>query len=206
MMSDCSGRVSGRADGNATVFSSVNAVIEAALFAAGELPVEAFCAFFDITPAECETLLDNMKEEMEAYPSRGLRLARHGNMVQLATPPELADAVKTLVNPPASVSLSQALLDTLAVVAYKQPVTRLDVERLRGVNCDYTMQTLAARGLIAEVGRSEGLGRARLYGTTDKFLQHFGMAGLHELPDASSFRSQAESKPHAIFPSADGMT
>jgi len=170
----------------------MRAVAEAALFTAGELPTEAFCAFFNITPGECETLLDKIKADMETEENRGLRLVRHGNIVQLATPPELAEDIRKLVNPPAAVSLSQALLDTLAVVAYKQPVTRLDVERLRGVNCDYTMQTLAARGLIAEVGRSEGLGRARLYGTTDRFLRHFGMAGLHELPSAGETLEESD--------------
>lgn len=87
-----------------------------------------------------------------------------------------------LLQPVQKQSLSQAAMETLAVVAYRQPVTRAEVEQIRGVKCDYSLQSLMNKELIAEVGRKEALGRPILYGTTDNFLAHFGISSLKELP------------------------
>jgi segregation and condensation protein B len=109
-------------------------------------------------------------------------LKRFGHQVQLATRPLYAKDVIRLLQPVQRQSLSQAAMETLAVVAYRQPVTRLEVEEIRGVKCDYSLQVLANKGLIGEVGRKETVGRPILYGTTEEFLAHFGIETLDDLP------------------------
>ncbi len=113
---------------------------------------------------------------------RGLRLKRFGEHIQLATRAMYAPYIQRLLQPIQRQSLSQAALETLAIVAYRQPVTRMDVEAVRGVKCDYSLQSLAAKDLIREVGRKDTIGRPILYGTTDTFLSHFGLQTLNDLP------------------------
>ena len=114
---------------------------------------------------------------------RGLRLLRFGAHVQLATRPDYAPYVEKLLQPVQKQSLSQAVMETLAVIAYRQPVTKAEIEQIRGVKCDYSVQSLTAKGLIEEVGRKETLGRPILYGTTDAFLRHFCISSVAELPE-----------------------
>ena len=102
--------------------------------------------------------------------------------MQLTTRELYSEDVVHLLQPVQRQTLSQAMMETLAVVAYKQPVTKAAIEQIRGVKCDYSVATLVNKGLICEVGRKETLGRPILYGTTDIFLQHFGIASLEELP------------------------
>ena len=109
-------------------------------------------------------------------------LKRFGDKVQLATRPLYAGDVLRLLQPVQQQSLSQAAMETLAVVAYKQPVTRAEVEQIRGVKCDYSLQSLMNKGLIRETGRKGTIGRPILFGTTDEFLSHFGLEGLDNLP------------------------
>ncbi|MBQ4452096.1 MAG: SMC-Scp complex subunit ScpB [Clostridia bacterium] len=90
--------------------------------------------------------------------------------------------------------MSQAVLETLSIIAYRQPVTKSEIEAVRGVKCDYSVQLLLARGLIEEQGRRETLGRPILYGTTDKFLRHFGLEGLGDLPEEKQNLSEGEVK------------
>ena len=103
--------------------------------------------------------------------------------MQLSIRGEYAPYVEALLQPVQKQSLSQAALETLSIIAYKQPVTKADVESVRGVKCDYSLQLLQKRELICEVGRKETLGRPVLYGTTDRFLEHFGLASLEDLPE-----------------------
>ena len=109
-------------------------------------------------------------------------MKRYGDKVQLATRPMYAGDVVRLLQPVQQQSLSQAAMETLAVVAYKQPVTRAEVEQIRGVKCDYSLQSLINKGLIRETGRKDTIGRPILFGTTDEFLSHFGLEGLENLP------------------------
>ncbi len=120
----------------------------------------------------------------EAYirEARGLRLQRKGDRVQLVTVPEAAPHIQRFLGLELSGPLSQAALETLAIVAYRQPVTRAQVEAIRGVNSDGVLRTLVGRGLIEAVGRLEQVGRPILYGTTFEFLQHFGLRNVDELP------------------------
>ena len=113
----------------------------------------------------------------------------------MATRPLYAEDVVRLLQPVQKQSLSQAAMETLAVVAYKQPVTRAEVEQIRGVKCDYSLQSLMLKGLIREVGRKDTIGRPILFGTTDEFLDHFGLVSLEnlpELPEAATEESVTE--------------
>lgn len=126
--------------------------------------------------------MEALKTAYEEDGSRGITVKEIAGVYQLITKPELADTIQRLVENPTAQSLSQASLEVLAIVAYKQPITRVTIEDLRGVKCERPIQTLASRGLIKEVGRSEGTGRAILYGTTKEFLNYFGLNSIEEMP------------------------
>lgn len=156
--------------------------IEAVLFVAGDaVRLKDLAKALQVTPRELNQALDELRCGYDAAES-GLCLRIFGEHVQLATRPLYAPDVVRLLQPVQRQSLSQAILETLAVVAYKQPVTKAEIEQIRGVRCDYSVQALQNKGLIAEVGRKETLGRPILYGTTDAFLRHFGISSLAELP------------------------
>jgi len=157
-------------------------IIEAILFVAGE-PV----ALNDLTLAlgisEIETI--RAVEEMERAfdeQKRGIAVKRYGDHLRLETRAEYAPYVERMLQPVQRQSLSQTAMETLAVIAYRQPTTKGEVEQVRGVKCDYSVQSLLQKGLIKEVGRKEALGRPILYATTDKFLEHFGISDIRELP------------------------
>lgn len=171
-------------------------IVEAILFVAGDaVETQALCEAIGITPLELSAALDALESGYD-FDRRGLRLLRFGSHVQLATRAEYAPYVERLLQPVQRQTLSQAVMETLAVIAYRQPVTKGEVEQVRGVKCDYSVQTLLARGLIAEQGRREALGRPILYGTTDAFLRHFGIASLSELPqiDFSALADKLETR------------
>jgi segregation and condensation protein B len=126
-----------------------------------------------------EKALDELDEQLR---TRGLRLQKHAGRFQLTTAPELADSVEAFLGLEATSRLSRAALEALAIIAYQQPVTRPGVDAVRGVNSDGVMKSLLSKGLLQEVGRTEGPGRPILYGTTPMFLQHFGLNALSELP------------------------
>ena len=168
-------------------------IIEAILFVSGE-PVQtaALAHALEVTEIEINTAVQELESDYD-YRRRGICLKRFGSHVQLSTRADYAPYIEKLLQPIQKQSLSQAALETLAVVAYKQPVTKLDIESVRGVKCDYSVQSLVNKGLIEEVGRKETLGRPILYGTTDTFLSHFGLRSLEDLPkppEAESDESQ----------------
>ena len=157
-------------------------IVEAILFVTGNAVEKSeICRAMGITDEELEETLNALEGGYD-YDRRGLRLLRFGRHVQLATRPDYAKYVEKLLQPVQKQSLSQAVMETLAVIAYRQPVTKAEIELIRGVKCDYSVQLLLARGLIQESGRRETLGRPILYTTTDKFLEHFGLEGLFDLP------------------------
>lgn len=157
-------------------------VLEAILFVSGE-PVQlgAVARALEVSESEVSAAADELAGDYD-YQRRGICLKRFGTHIQLSTRPDYAPQIERLLQPIQRQSLSQAALETLAVVAYKQPVTRLEIEAVRGVKCDYSVQSLMNKGLIEEVGRKETLGRPILYGTTDAFLSHFGLSSLDDLP------------------------
>jgi segregation and condensation protein B len=131
-------------------------------------------------------LIEAMKADF-AKDERGIQLVEVAGAYQFATKPELAPYLERMAQSPSRASLSQAALETLSIVAYRQPVTRVEIEEIRGVNSDRALNTLLSKELIMEVGRSEAVGRPILYGTTPSFLQYFGLKGLEDLPDEASF-------------------
>ena len=157
-------------------------IVEAILFVSGNAVEKSeICRAMDVSAQELEETLDALESGYD-YDRRGLRLLRYGAHIQLATRPDYAPYVEKLLQPVQKQSLSQAIMETLAVIAYRQPVTKAEIELVRGVKCDYSVQSLQAKGLIEEVGRKEALGRPILYGTTDAFLRHFCISSLSELP------------------------
>jgi segregation and condensation protein B len=154
--------------------------LEALLFVSAE-PVASsqLAVTLEISIAAVEQGLQQLEGELQ---TRGLRLQRHGGRVQLTTAPEMAELIERFLGLEATSRLSRAALETLAIIAYQQPVTRPYVEGVRGVNSDGVMKSLLGKGLIQEVGRADGPGRPILYGTTPDFLQHFGVSSLTELP------------------------
>ena len=113
---------------------------------------------------------------------RGLLLQRHQDQLQLVTHPSQAEVVRRVLRPEYPARLSPAAYETLAIIAYRQPLTRARIEEIRGVNCEAVLESLEEKGLIAEVGRLETPGTPRLFGTTIKFLQILGLGSLDELP------------------------
>lgn len=157
-------------------------IVEAILYVAGEpVPLDDLAHALDLTRSEMESVLERLRDICELE-QRGLQLNRYGEGVQLSVRAEYAPYVERLLQPVQQQSLSQAVMETLSVIAYRQPVTKGDIERVRGVKCDYSVQSLLNKGLICEQGRRETLGRPILYGTTDAFLRHFGIESLEDLP------------------------
>ena len=147
-----------------------------------------------MTELEISAAADELASDYD-YNRRGICLKRFGSHIQLSTRADYAPQIEKLLQPIQKQSLSQAALETLAVVAYKQPVTKLEIEAVRGVKCDYSVQSLVNKGLIEEVGRKEALGRPILYGTTDAFLSHFGLTTLEDLPKPPEPPSAEEGEP-----------
>lgn len=159
---------------------SLSALLEGLLFAAAEpLTAAQLAAALAMNAGEVEKGLSALEEDLRG---RGIRLQRHLGRVQLTSAPEMAESIERLLGLEATSRLSRAALETLAIIAYQQPVTRPQVDAIRGVNSDGVMKSLLSKGLLQEVGRSEGAGRPILYGTTPDFLQHFGLNSLAELP------------------------
>lgn len=157
-------------------------IIEAILFVAGDpVSVEELGKALDLSEEETLQAVEALEKEYETS-RRGILLRRYGKHLRLETRPECAPYVERMLQPVQRQTLSQAALETLAVVAYRQPATRGDVELVRGVKCDYSIQSLLSKGLIKEIGRKEALGRPILYATTDRFLEHFGISHIRELP------------------------
>lgn len=132
-----------------------------------------------------EEALDCFLELMNEYEQegRGIMIRRVKNSFQFATRAENADAIERLCRPVKTKKLTQAALETLAIVAYKQPVTRSEIDSIRGIKSDRIIEGLMKKDLICEKGRSEGIGRPILYATTDNFLKQFGLTNIKELPE-----------------------
>ena len=157
-------------------------VIEAILFVAGEpVKIADLATALEIDEKEAARAVDMLQRQFDEE-KRGITVKRYGDHLRLETRAEYAPYVEKMLQPVQRQSLSQTVMETLAVIAYRQPTTKGEVEQVRGVKCDYSVQSLLNKGLIKEVGRKEALGRPILYATTDKFLEHFGISDLRELP------------------------
>ncbi|PFA63870.1 SMC-Scp complex subunit ScpB [Bacillus sp. AFS015802] len=159
-------------------------ILESLLFAAGDegLSLKQVCSVLEIEEQEAVGVLQALKSDYEEDPDRGIYIIEIAGTFQLVTKKSNADYLKKLVESPNVSFLSQAALETLAIVAYKQPITRMEIEQIRGVKTERPIQTLTSKGLVKEVGRAEGTGRAYLFGTTKEFLDYFGLKSIEELP------------------------
>ncbi|MGE5603274.1 MAG: SMC-Scp complex subunit ScpB [Nitrososphaerales archaeon] len=165
------------------------ALIEALLFVApAPIPLSRLAQMLEVAEESVHAALDLLADRY-ASERRGVRVIRRADRIHLTTAPEAAPYIEKFLGLDLSSKLSAAALETLAVIAYRQPLTRGGIEAIRGVNCDAVLKTLLARALIEPVGRLEQPGRPFLYGTTLQFLQYFGLEGLDRLPPLPSSES-----------------
>ncbi|WP_129727039.1 MULTISPECIES: SMC-Scp complex subunit ScpB [Bacillaceae] len=159
------------------------AVVEGLLFISGDegIYLEQIAGVLELEKGEVQLLLQQLQEDYQR-PSCGLQIVQYAQTYRLTTKKEHASYYKKLIETPMSSSLSQAALETLAIIAYRQPITRTEIEEVRGVKTEKALQTLISRLLVKEIGRAEGTGRPILYGTTKEFLDTFGLKTLKELP------------------------
>ena len=136
---------------------------------------------FEFTPIELETVLSEMEDEYNSN-CRGIRIYMTDETIQLVTNPIYYDNIIKLLAPPVEKNMSDSMMETLSVIAYRQPVTRADIEAVRGVRCEYSVSQLLKQGFIKELGRKDVVGRPMLFGTTDTFLRRFGLKSLADLP------------------------
>lgn len=154
--------------------------LEAILFVAAEpVAIAQLATALDVSSSVIERGLNELDDSLSA---RGLRLQRHAGRFQLTTAPQLAELIERFLGLEATTHLSRAALETLSIVAYQQPVTRPQIDAIRGVNSDSMLKSLLNKGLILESGRADGPGRPILYSTTPEFLQHFGLNSILEMP------------------------
>ncbi len=166
-------------------------LLEALLLAAPEsATVEQLAEAAGVSLDRVESTL----ADLSATNHRGWQIVRHGDRVHLATAPRFAEQVRRFLGLERESRLTGASLETLAIVAYRQPATRAEIEAIRGVDCSGVLSTLLGRGLIEVVGRLEALGNPMQYGTTPALLQHFGLASLDELPPLGAIDGVAASE------------
>ncbi|WP_082233949.1 SMC-Scp complex subunit ScpB [Halobacillus massiliensis] len=159
------------------------ALTEGLLFASGEEGIvkRKLMEALNCTKQELDELLIEMQEDYD-HPQRGIRMMESNETLHLTTKPEHASFYQEVLNSKSATRLSQAALEALAIIAYRQPITRIEIDDLRGVKSDRAVQTLVNRNLIEEKGRKEAVGRPVLFGTTTDFLTYFGLSSIEELP------------------------
>lgn len=173
------------------------AVLEAVLFTMGEsVEISRLAEVIEEDVKTTKAILEKM-EERYGREDRGITLTRLDNAVQLCTKPDMYEHLVRIAKAPKKLSLTDTVLETLSIIAYKQPVTRIDIERVRGVSCDHAINKLLEYDLIMELGRLDAPGRPLLFGTTEQFLRCFGVKSLEELPKLNpmqmeEFKLQAE--------------
>ncbi|MGN0481464.1 MAG: SMC-Scp complex subunit ScpB [Lachnospiraceae bacterium] len=177
--------------------NKIEAAIEAVLFTFGSsVEVEKIALAIDMDVETTKKIIHNMMDKYENE-DRGIKIIELENSFQMCTKPEFYDNLIKVASQPRRYVLTDALLESLSIVAYKQPVTRLEIEKIRGVSSDHAISKLVEYGLIEEVGRLDAPGRPMLFGTTEEFLRAFGVQSIEELPVISTelmedFKEQAQ--------------
>lgn len=175
------------------------AILESILFTMGDsVEVNRLATVLEMTNKEVKEILEGMQKKYEAD-DRGISLLWLEDSVQLSTKSEMYEYLIKIAKTPRKMTLTETVLETLSIIAYKQPVTRLEIERIRGVSCDHAVNKLLEYDLITELGRLDAPGRPLLFGTTEQFLRCFGVKSLDELPELSTmqveeFKQQAEAE------------
>ncbi|MEC5422351.1 SMC-Scp complex subunit ScpB [Virgibacillus sp. C22-A2] len=166
--------------------TELKAILEGLLFVSGDegITIKQLSEIIGVSDSVLEHLLEELKYDYERT-DRGFMIMQSNRVYHLTTKPEHSSYFKKLLETPQPTKMSQAALETLAIIAYKQPITRTEIEEIRGVKSDGPVQTLLVRFLIEEVGRRDSVGRPALFGTTKDFLTYFGLTSLDELPPLS---------------------
>lgn len=160
-------------------------VLESLLFVSGDsLKVSDICELLEVQKSEVNAAVKRLQKRFGG--KSGIHLLSFNGQLQLASNPDYADIIGCVLNPIKEKALSTPAMETLSIIAYRQPVTRLDVEHIRGVNCDYALQALLKNNLIEIVGRKDTIGKPLLFGTTDAFLKRFAIEDVKDLPDRDS--------------------
>lgn len=187
-------------------YPKLKSIIEGLLFLSGEegLSVKHIAEITEQSAGLVGEALEDMKEEWERQ-DRGIQIVQIAGSYKMATLAEHAPYFERLAYSPSRSALSQAALETLSIVAYRQPITRVEIEDIRGVKSERAIHTLVNKGLIEEVGRAEAIGRPILYGTTKSFLDYFGLATIKDLPEPSQFEDtdQLEEETQLLFDKLD---
>ncbi len=174
-------------------------IVEGLLFASGDEGITAkqIANILNIPTREVHQLIEELHFDYE-HVNRGITIIQSNEIYHLTTKPEHNEYYKKMMENPRTTRMSQATLETLAIIAYNQPITRVEIEEIRGVNSDYAVQTLLAHSLIENVGRKESIGRPVLFSTSKEFLTYFGLSSLDDLPalpdevDEASIEQEAD--------------
>ena len=157
-------------------------IVLSILFVAGDgLDKDFILQKLEISPKELDEIVEELCKEYDG--EKGIHVIKFKNKVQLASNPQYAEYISEVLNPVREKSLTRAALETLAIIAYKQPITKLEIEDIRRVNCDYAVQILVDQNMIEVVGRKDAVGKPLLFGTTENFLKRFNLTDLADLPD-----------------------
>ena len=173
------------------------AAIEAILFAMGDsVELDKIAAAVELSREETRKIIAGMMEKYQQE-DRGVRIIELEDSYQMCTKSELYEYLIRIAKQPKKPVLTEVVMETLSIIAYKQPVTKLELEKIRGVKCDHAVNKLVEYGLVQEVGRLDAPGRPLLFGTTEEFLRHFGVQSLDELPSLNpvqieDFKAEAE--------------
>ncbi|MCR4788344.1 MAG: SMC-Scp complex subunit ScpB [Lachnospiraceae bacterium] len=179
--------------------SQKKAVLEAILFTMGDaVEVERLSSVIEEDQEKTRKLLLELKDEYDNN-DRGMTLMEIEGSFQMCTKASMYEYLIKIAKTPRKYTISDSMLETLSIIAYKQPITRAEIEKVRGVSCDHAINRLLEFGLITELGRKDAPGRPLLFGTTEEFLRTFGVKSLEELPELSSvqieeFKQQAEAE------------
>lgn len=161
--------------------NKLSEVIKATLFVAGEGVEKEFMAEkLNVTMKKLENAIEELKAEMGE--ESGIQIIEFKNKVQLTSNPNYVEEISEVLNPIREKALTKAALETMAIIAYKQPITRLEIEDIRRTSSDYAVNILLEHKLIEVVGRKDAVGKPLLYGTTDEFLKRFGLSDISDLP------------------------
>lgn len=164
------------------MIKNLKEIIKATLFVAGEgIQVSDFASLADCDIKDVKKAIEELKKDLEG--ENGIHIIEYKDKIQLCSNPAYSSYISEILNPIREKALTKAALETLAIIAYKQPVTKLDIEEIRGVNCDYTVQLLTEHKMIEVVGRKDAVGKPLLFGTTDEFLKRFDLKDIDELPN-----------------------
>lgn len=174
---------------------NIEAIVEGLLYMVGDdgLKVEQLASVIDKSIEDSEAILNSIQSKY-SNENFGIELVNYGKTYKFITKQELAPYIQALFHTSKPNTLSQSALETLAIIAYKQPITRVEIEELRGVGADMMLRKLQARNLIREVGRSDAPGKPILYEVTEEFMDSFKLYTLNELPDLPEFNSDEENE------------